>query len=222
MAAVARVLIADDHALYLEGLREIIERWDDFTVVGEAQNGAEALELCRLRHPDLVLMDLKMPVMDGITALSHIHREMPSVAVVMLSVYESEDDVIASIRAGARGYVLKDCYARQLHHRLRSVMEGECTLSDKGASRCFDYIRNAGREPLVEGAAVDKGTDMLTDHDRRILSLIAIGASNKEIGERLYISESTVKKQISSLLTKLDLDNRVQAAVFALRSGIAS
>lgn len=221
MKQLSKVLIADDHALYREGLCEIIDRWEDFSVVGEAENGREAVELCRQTQPDLVLMDLKMPVMDGLTALMLIHREMPEVVVVILSVYEGEDDVIPALQAGARGYVLKNCYARQLHQKLRCVMGGECALSEESASRCVEFIRKAGPSRFAKSPTEQKAQDALTDHERKLLALVAIGASNKEIGERLYISESTVKKQISFILAKLNLENRVQAAVFALRSGIA-
>lgn len=218
---VSKVLIADDHALYREGLREIIERWDDFTVIGEAANGEEAIELCRSKHPDLVLLDLKMPVMDGLTALGIIHEEFPAIIVVVLSVYEGEDEVVSAIQAGARGYVLKSSYARQLHHNLRSVMEGSCALSNEAAARCIEYIQNTAHVSPRGYASDAIDSTQLTNHERQLLSLIAIGASNREIGERLYISESTVKKQISFLLTKLNLNNRVQAAVFALRAGLA-
>lgn len=221
MARLTKVLIADDHTLYREGLREIIDRWDDFTVVGEAKNGEEAVDFCRQVEPDLVLMDLKMPIMDGLAALVLIHREMPDVIVVMLSVYEGEDDVIQALQAGARGYILKNCYARQLHQKLRCVMDGECALSEESASRCVEFIRKAGPSRFAKSPTEQKAQDALTDHERQLLALVAIGASNKEIGERLYISESTVKKQISFILAKLNLENRVQAAVFALRSGIA-
>lgn len=221
MVQVSSVLIADDHALYREGLREIIGRWEDFSVVGEAQDGREAVELCRLHHPDLVLMDVRMPGMDGISALSVISRECPSTVVVMLSVHESEREVIAAIRAGARGYVLKNTYAKQLHQRLRRVMDGSCTLSEEAAARCVAYIRESRSPEIWQSPNDAAALNLLTEHERQLLGLIAMGASNREIGERLFISESTVKKQISFMLTKLGLSNRVQAAVFALRSGLA-
>lgn len=214
------ILIADDQALYREGLCEIISRWDDFKVIGEVENGQEAVEFCRKRKPDLVLMDIKMPVMDGLTALSVITAELPETIIVMLSVYEGEHEVISALRNGARGYVLKNTYSRQFHHRLRCVVGGECTLSEEAATRCVDYIR---RDKVQEHSAVHMPGDIhLTEHERALLAHIAIGASNKEIGDALYISESTVKKQISFLLSKLNLDNRVQAAVFAIRTGIVA
>lgn len=215
------ILLADDHALYREGVRELIGKWDDFEVVGEAENGLQAFEFCHDRAPDIALLDVKMPIMDGVAACGAIHRENPGVAVVMLSLYCDSDRVLAAISSGARGYLLKSIYARELHDKLRSVLMGTAVLSDEAASVCFEAIRTQRFAPTMLDTNMRVMLDMLTDHEKELLRLVALGASNKEIGERLYIGESTVKKQLNAVTTKLGLKNRVQAATFALRSGLA-
>lgn len=215
------ILLADDHALYREGVRELIGKWDDFEVVGEAQNGLEAVEFCRDHAPDIALLDVKMPIMDGVAACGAIQRESPGVIVVILSLYCDSDRVLGAISNGARGYLLKSIYARELHDKLRSVLTGAAVLSDEAASVCFEAIRAQRFAPTMLDASMQVMLDMLTDHEKELLRLVALGASNKEIGERLFIGESTVKKQLNAVTTKLDLKNRVQAATFALRSGLA-
>ena len=213
------VLIVDDHSLYREGLVALFEKWDDVDVVGDAADGIEAVEFCRHRAPDIVLMDLKMPNLDGIEATRIVTAENPGTSVVVLSVFAEEQDVMAAIRSGACGYLLKNTHARQLHGHLRSIVKGHGALSDEVSALCLGYIRKlpreqAPREAMAQGQA-------LTEHETQLIRLLAMGYSNRDIGERLFIGEGTVKKQVSAVLTKLGLENRVQAAVYALRSGIA-
>ena len=215
------IALADDHALYREGLRELIGKWEDFEVVGEACNGHEAVELCEEHRPDIVLLDVKMPIMDGVAACEAIHRAIPDLAVVMLSLYCDSDRVLSAIAGGARGYLLKSIYARELRDKLNSVLRGGAVLSDEATAVCFEAIRAQRFAPTIQDVEIQCKLDMLTDHEKALLHLVALGASNKEIGERLYIGESTVKKQLNVVTTKLDLKNRVQAATFALRSGLA-
>ncbi len=212
------VLVVDDHSLYREGIISLFEKWDDFDVIGEASDGLEAVEFCRAWPPHIVLMDVKMPNMNGIEATRVITAENPDIAVIMLSVYMDEDEVIAAIRNGARGYLMKNTHARQLHGHLRNVIKGQNALSDDVASVCFDFIRQAPRERTQANAPT--GAE-LTDHEKQLIRLVAMGYSNRDIGKRLFIGEGTVKKQVSNLLMKLGLENRVQAAVYALRSGLA-
>ena len=221
MGAKTTILLADDHALYREGVREFIAKWDDFEVVGEVQNGLEAVEFCRANPPDIALLDVKMPLMDGVTACGAIHRENPGIAIVMLSLYCDSDRVLSAIANGARGYLLKSIYARELRDRLQSVLADGAVLSDEAAAVCFEAIRKQRFAPVMQDADMQRKLDMLTDHEKELLHLVALGASNKEIAERLYIGESTVKKQLNVVTTKLELKNRVQAATFALRSGLA-
>lgn len=216
---IRNVLIVDDHSLYREGITSLFEKWEDFDVIGEASDGIEAVEFCRSWPPDIVLMDVKMPNMDGIEATRIISAENPGIAVIMLSVYMDEDEVIAAIRSGARGYLLKNTHAKQLHGHLRNVVKGQSAISDDVASVCFDFIRQTPRERTQPSSI--PSTEALTDHEKQLMRLMAMGYSNREIGARLFIGEGTVKKQVSSMLTKLGLDNRVQAAVYALRSGLA-
>ena len=213
------VLIVDDHSLYREGITSLFEKWDDFDVIGEASDGLEAIEFCRAWPPDIVLMDVRMRNMDGIEATRVIIAENPNIAVIMLSVYMDEDDVVAAIRSGARGYLMKNTHAKQLHGHLRNVVKGQSALSDDVTSICFDFIRRVPREHAhAESSSI---SDSLTDHEKQLIRLVAMGYSNRDIGNRLFIGEGTVKKQVSNLLTKLGLENRVQAAVYALRSGLA-
>lgn len=221
MNAKASILLVDDHALYREGLRELMAKWDNFEVVGEAENGLEAVQFCRATPPDMVIMDVKMPVMDGVAACGAIHRELPGIAIVMLSLYSDSDRVLSAIANGARGYLLKSIYARQLRNRLCSVLEGGAALSDEVAAVCFEAIRQQRFSPVSLDEDLRCKVDSLTEHEKAILRLVALGLSNKEIGERLYIGESTVKKQLYAVTVKLGMKNRVQAATFALRSGIA-
>ncbi len=221
MGGKTTLLLADDHALYREGVRELIGKWDDFEVIGEAENGLEAVEFCRENNPDIALLDVKMPLMDGVTACGAIHRENPDIAVVMLSLYCDSDRVLNAISNGAQGYLLKSIYAHELRDKLHSVLKGGAVLSDEAADVCFEVIRAQRFTPPMRDAGMQVMLDMLTDHEKELLRLVALGASNKEIGERLYIGESTVKKQLNAVTTKLGLKNRVQAATFALRSGIA-
>ena len=213
------VLVVDDRSLYREGITSLFEKWDDFDVIGEASNGLEAIEFCRVWPPDIVLMDVKMPNMNGIEATRVITAENPAIAVVMLSVYMDFDDVITAIRNGARGYLLKNTHAKQLRGHLRSIVAGGSAVSDDVASVCFEFIRQVPSESVRPGGSHDAAS--LTDHEKQLIRLVAMGYSNREIGKRLFVGEGTVKKQVSGLLAKLGLENRVQAAVYALRSGLA-
>lgn len=213
------ILVVDDHSLYREGLVALFEKWDDFDVIGEAQNGREAIEFCRAWPPDIVLMDIKMPVMGGLEAARIITAEHPSIAIIMLSVFVDEGDVVTAIRNGARGYLLKNTHAKQLHGHLRNVVEGHAALCDEVASVCFDVIKAGPNTAAQPDVAPEHA--LLTEHEKQLIRLVAMGYSNREIGERLFIGEGTVKKQVSNVLTKLGLENRVQAAVYALRTGLA-
>lgn len=216
---ITEVLLVDDHSLYREGLAALFERWNDFEVVGEALDGLEAVEFCRKHTPQIVLMDLRMPNMDGVDATRIITAENPAIAVVILSIYMEEKDVIAAIQNGARGYLVKNIHANQLHSQLKSVAAGHSVLSSEVCEICFDLIKQS---PILGSRTeLDPGIGALTDHERQLIRLVAMGYSNRDIGERMHIGEGTVKKQISIMLTKLGLENRVQAAVYALRSGIA-
>ncbi len=219
-AKVARILLVDDHTLYREGLRALFSHWDDFEIIAEAENGAEALELCRSLQPDIVLMDVQMPVMDGVEATRLIHQEFPQIDIVMLTMTIEESSLFESIRWGARGYILKDMPARQLGDRLRGVVRGEAALSGPVAARVleeFTRLHDSGTSTQKD----DSLPANLTEQEAEILRLVARGLSNEEIAAQLYMSEGAVKKKLSSLLSKLHINNRIQAAAYAVRSGIA-
>lgn len=215
----AKILLCDDHNLYRECLRGFFERWEEFEVIGEASNGLEAVKFCRANTPDLVLMDVEMPVMNGIDAARKILEENPDVTVIMLTVSMGEDHLVGAIRNGVRGYILKNVHARELRECLNSALAGEATLSSEATMLCLDIIKN-GHVPDSSQAVSSKALSLLTNQERQILYYVALGESNKEIGARLYIGESTVKKRFSTILAKLGLENRVQAAVFAIHAGL--
>lgn len=216
----ARILICDDHNLYRDCLRAFFDRWDEFDVVGEAKNGLEAVEFCKREKVDLVLMDVEMPVMSGIEATRAIHEDDPDVFVVMLTVSASEDYLVEAVKNGARGYILKSVHVRELRDSLNAALAGEAVLSNEATLLCLDIIRK-GFVPHESGnGAAARALSSLTKQERQILYYVALGETNKEIGERLYIGESTVKKRFSTVLVKLGLENRVQAAVFAIHAGL--
>jgi DNA-binding NarL/FixJ family response regulator len=211
------VLLVDDHLLFREGLRGIIKHWNDFEVIGEASNGYEALETTRKLMPDLVLMDINMPEMDGLEATRRIVREFPSTHVVMLTVSEEQEDLFEAIKVGAQGYVLKDMPSRRLHDLLRGIMRGESALSGIVASKILAEFSEMVNPKVSSGSA---DLDLLSERETEVLGLLAEGLSNREIAERLVLSENTIKKHVRNILAKLHVNNRVQAAVYAKGEGI--
>lgn len=220
MASPAKILVVDDQSLYREGLVELFKRWGDFRVVGNAGEGRAAVELAATLQPDIVLMDVKMPGMSGIDACGEICSRFPSTAVVMLSLYGGRSRVLSAIANGASGYLLKNIHAQELRAKLLAVAAGGAALSDEAAAICLEALRRP-RFASADEEETRRLIASLTEHEKALLRLIANGASNRDIAGALFIGESTVKKQVSLMLAKLGLGNRVQAAVFALRSGIA-
>jgi len=211
----AALLLADDHTLFRDGLRELISHWDEFQVVGEAANGKEAMALCRQRLPDIVLMDVQMPVMDGVEATRKIRAECPATSVVMLTMSVDEKNLFDALKQGARGYILKNISAQQLRERLHEVVRGEVPLSGAIAAK---ILAEFNRQQAGEA---NEPFEPLAEREIQILRLVVDGLSNEEIGARLYLSVQTVKKQLSSVMQKLHVNNRVQAAVYAVRKGLA-
>jgi DNA-binding NarL/FixJ family response regulator len=216
-----KVLLVDDQVLFREGLHRVFNDWSDFDVIGEASNGMEALEFCKLLLPDIALMDIHMPVMNGVEAARRIRKELPSVRVVMLTVSDDEKDLFEAIKNGAQGYILKDTPARRLHSQLKGVMEDDAPLSGPIAAKMLAEFRQmkpdggSGWDELM-GEALEP----LTEREVEILKLVAEGQSNTEIAKKLVVTEQTVKKHLHNILQKLQLNNRVQAAVYAVRSGL--
>ena len=211
-----RVLLADDHTLFRQGLRQMLERWPEIEVVGEASNGAEAVDLATRLRPDVVLMDLNMPEMDGVEATRAISAQQPSVQVVVLTMYPQDEHAFEAVKAGARGYLVKTIDVQDLVRGLRSVHRGEVLVSAEIAMRVLEAFRQAPRTRSGRGA-VD-----LTEREKDILRLLAEGATNKEIAARLSLAEKTVETRLSVVFQKLQINNRVQAALYALRVGLAS
>lgn len=219
-----RVLIVDDHAMVRQGLRTFLELQDTSSlpidVVGEAANGNEAVELARSTQPDIVLLDLVMPEMDGIQATSQIIACSPRSRVIILTSFGEEDKVLPAIRAGAQGYLLKDIPPNELVQAVREAYLGKVQLHPEIARKLMSVVA-ANAEPPTSYTG-SRSKDSLTEREKEVLDLIAKGLNNREIGERLFISEKTVKTHVSNILGKLDLADRTQAAIYALRQGTSA
>lgn len=216
-----RVLIVDDHAMVRQGLRTFLELQDSsvlpIEVVGEASNGIEAVALARSTQPDIVLLDLVMPGMDGIQATPEIIACSPRSRVIILTSFGEEDKVLPAIRAGAHGYLLKDIPPNELVHAVREAHLGKVQLHPEIARKLMSAVA-AQEEPSVSQVA-SLSENGLTEREQEVLHLIAEGLNNRDIAERLVISEKTVKTHVSSILGKLSLADRTQAAIYALRQG---
>lgn len=215
-----RVLLVDDQPLFRRAIATLIAEQPDFSVIGEAENGLEAVEKAHALNPDLVVLDVEMPVMNGVEAVRLIRDQMPGVKVVMLTVSESEDHLFDAIRYGAHGYLLKDLRPEQLYDLLRSVMRNETPLSPAIAGRLIAEIRNRGGGTVRPAPTAKLDGPALTRRELEILQLVADGLSNKEIGARLSITEGTVKNHVHNALEKLQLENRIQAAAYVVRQGL--
>jgi two-component system nitrate/nitrite response regulator NarL len=222
-----RVLLVDDQALFRRALASLVNGQLDMTVVGEAEDGRDALEKARALRPDLVVMDVNMPVASGVDGVRAIRAAGIDTRIVMLTVSEDDDDLFESIKAGANGYLLKNVRPEQLFDSLRGVMHGEAPIAPGIAGKLLDALRHggvptrgaAGLAGTTAGGEGDDGGPALTRREAEILELVAEGLSNKEIAARLTITEGTVKNHVHNSLEKLHLSNRVQAAAFAVRQG---
>ena len=208
-----RVLIADDHRIVRQGLRHVCE-FGGLTVVGEAEDGREAVKLARQLRPDVILMDINMPVLDGVQATSLIVEADPSVQVIILTMYRQDRYVFEAVKAGARGYLLKDIDEQDLVAAIRAVHQGDALINPSLAVKLLDEFRRLGQ-------MADEAEDMegLTQGEMEVLRLVAQGADNKAIAERLALSERTVANRLSSVYEKLHVNSRTQATLAALRRG---
>jgi two-component system, NarL family, response regulator LiaR len=208
---VIRVLIADDHAVVRQGLRTFLELQDGIEVVAEAADGEEALAAADETAPDVALVDLVMPRLDGIETIRQLHGRSPATRVIVLTSFLDDERIFPAVRAGAVGYLLKDVQPQELVTAIRTVHEGQALLHPAVAARVLDELAGDGR---------DRPPDLLTAREREVLALIAHGLANKAIARDLGVSEKTVKTHVTSILRKLGLADRTQAALYAVREGM--
>jgi DNA-binding NarL/FixJ family response regulator len=210
-----RVLICDDQDLVCEGLKAILSTDPGLEVVGVANDGAEAIEMIPACQPDLVLMDLKMPGMNGIHATRHIGRHHPGVHVLVLTTYDADNWVFDAIRAGARGYLLKDTPRERLIAAIKETVTGKTPVDPNVAGKLFVHVQRQTSMPDTSIAS------LLSEREKEVLGLLGKGLSNAEIAARIYLSEGTVRNHVSSIFEKLGVPDRTQAAILAIRSGLA-
>lgn len=213
-----RVALADDQMLMRMGLRALIEREDDLELVGEAEDGAGAIELVRRTHPDVLLLDVKMPGMDGLEALRTITADpaLEGTRVVIVTTFEIEEYVFAALQAGASGFVLKDTDPLELIQAVRVAAAGEALLSPSVTRRVVSHFARH----IAGGAATNSALDELTEREREIVAWVATGRSNDEIAEELYLSPATVRTHVGRATMKLGARDRAQLVVFAVRAGL--
>lgn len=207
-----RILIVDDHAHAREGIREILEEFEDFLIIGEAKNGAEALQLTEELLPDIILMDIKMPVMDGLEATKQIKLRFPSVKIVMITVSDDITDLFDALKKGAQGYLLKNIQSETWVEHLRAFALDEVPMSKEIA---FQILKE-----FPQRKSISKENIPLSTRELELLQLVAKGLSNKEISKMLFISENTVKSHLKNILSKLHLENRVQLTSYAFKQGL--
>ena len=212
-----RVLLVDDHLLFREGLANILKTQPDFDVVGEAEDGLEAIIKAEQLNPDLILMDVSMPVCDGLEATQRIKKELPDVTIVMLTVNDENENVFEAIRNGAQGYLLKSVSSRELLASLRGAMRNEAAITRTLGGRMLAEFRRVSKYAV--GVSITNPAS-LTIREQEVLELVAAGLSNKEIAEKLNLSIHTVKSHMRKILAKLHLEKRQEAVIYARREGL--
>ncbi len=211
-----RILVVDDHSIVRKGTRALLDRIPDFTVVGEAGNGVEAVAQAKALQPDVILMDLMMPEMDGIEAISHITASQPNSRILALTSFAADDKVFPAIKAGALGYMLKDADPEDLIQAIRQVHRGEPSLHPSIARKVLQELSRP------QNAPPSPGPDPLTERELEVLRLVAKGLTNQQMAEQLTVAEVTIRTHVSNILSKLHLANRVQATLYALREGLTT
>lgn len=199
-----RILVVEDHNVVRQGLVALLKTVPDMTIIAEASNGREAVELYNTHKPDIVLMDLRLPEMGGVEAITAIRKDTPTARIIVLTTYDGDEDIYRALQAGARGYLLKDMFGEELVDAIRTVFAGKTRIPKLVAERLAERM----------------GGPALTNRELDVLRLIVKGMSNREIGQQLNISEATVKTHINSLLSKLQVTDRTQAATTAIQRGI--
>lgn len=203
-----RVLLVDDHTLIRKGISMLMDQWEGFEVVGEARNGEEAIELALRLRPDIILMDIYMPRLNGLEATRRIKALLPEIKVVILTIADDDETIEAAFAAGAEGYLLKTVEPQQLFYLLLDVARGEVPLASALTKKILPKLNSIPKDPL------------LSAREKEVLELVALGFTNREIAQRLYISENTVKNHLRNILEKLQTKNRLQAVHYALQHGL--
>jgi two-component system, NarL family, response regulator LiaR len=226
----SRIVVADDHPLFRCAIRDLLNRHSDLGVVGEAADGRAALELCRRLHPQLVLMDVRMPQMDGLAATRTIKREFPDIAVLILTSFEDSDYLFEAIKAGAAGYILKATSPREIIESVRGVLSGESPLSRELSALLLRRLIREKQEILQQDTTIPSSSpeedpvpplaEPLAPREGEVLRLVAWGQTNQQIARNLFISTSTVKKHVRRIMDKLGVSDRTQAAVRAVELGL--
>jgi NarL family two-component system response regulator LiaR len=209
-----RLLVVEDQSIVRKGICALLEQVDDIDVIGEAADGEEAVAQAKILNPDVILIDLVMPKMDGITAIQHIIAEQPGMRIMALTSFVAEDKVFPAIKAGAMGYLLKDSEPEALITAIRNVNRGEPSLHPTVAKMMLAELSQPAKQPLTP--------DPLTEREEDVVRLVAQGLSNRQIADQLFIGEATVRTHVGNILNKLHLANRVQATLYALRVGLSS
>jgi two-component system response regulator DegU len=226
-----KVLLADDHQLFREGLKRILNMESDLEVIGECSDGIQVLEFCNRVKPDIVLLDINMPTENGVVATERLRDIFPDIKVIILSIHDDESYVFETLRKGASGYLLKDMEAESLVNAIRTVAEGHAYIHPKVTGKLINQLRRmtyldeigaasgaaASRETVPK--FVPRSNNPLTRRETEVLKLMAEGKSNKTIGESLFISEKTVKNHVSSILQKMEVDDRTQAVINSIKNG---
>ncbi|NJD57792.1 MAG: DNA-binding response regulator [Anaerolineales bacterium] len=209
---IIKVLIVDDHQVVRQGLRTFLELHADISVIGEAEDGLRALEMIELHHPDVVLMDLVMPGMNGITTIRKVRESGIPTKIIALTSFSDDDKVFSTIQAGAASYLLKDVSPDELVEAIRAVQRGDARLHPDITRRLMDQVSQ------VNSASQEISKEELTGREKEVICLVALGRNNREIAKELYISEKTVKTHISNSLSKLHLSQRTQLAIYAIKN----
>ncbi len=209
-----KILLCDDQAVIRDGLELLLNLEKDFQVVGAAQDGAEAVDLAVQKQPDLILMDLKMPIMNGIEATREIRTKFPHIKILVLTTYDDDEWVFDAIRAGASGYLLKDTPRQKIVEAIRGTMDGKSFVDPAIAGKLLNQVASKQTQPT------SILTDKLTERELDVLRLIAKGINNSEIANQLHLSEGTVRNHVSAILEKLGVSDRTQAAVIAIQHGL--
>ncbi len=216
-----RALIVDDHTLFRRGIASVLENQDGLTVIGEAVDGLDAIEKAKKLAPDVILMDLNMPRCSGLEATQALQAEQPQINILVLTVSDNESDLFAAMKFGARGYILKNAEPEELRHAIFHIAQGGVIVSPLMASKLLtDFQELEVRETRIESPHQEKAA--LSPREGEVLQQVAKGATNKEIGESLFISENTVKTHLQNIMEKLHLANRSQAAAYAVQKGLLS